>query len=67
MRATALEQRGAVLARVRPRQRSSSGCAVELGRALVEHERQRADAFGDQPHRAMHDGVLPEALARNAA
>jgi hypothetical protein len=64
MRGHAFQKRGAVLARVRPRQQIEQRMLVKLGGALVQHERQPADALGGEPHRAMHDGVAAIAFAR---
>jgi hypothetical protein len=37
---------------------------IAFGGSLIENERQRTYAFGDQPHRAIDDGVARIAFAR---
>jgi hypothetical protein len=64
MRRDAFQERCAVLARVRPRDQIEQRMRGQLAGAVIEHEGQRADALGGQPHRAMHDGVLGVARAR---
>ena len=64
MRVERLEERRAVLARVRPREQIEQRMAVALGLALIEQQRHRGGVLRDQLHRAMHDGVLQIALAR---
>jgi hypothetical protein len=44
--------------------RLSSGWLSRSSAPFLEDKRQRADVFGDQPHRAINDGVARIAFAR---
>jgi len=64
MRGNRFEERCAILTRVRSPHEIEQRMVVALVRTFVEDKRQRADVFGDQPHRAINDGVARIAFAR---
>jgi hypothetical protein len=64
MRGHGFKQGRAVLARIRSPDKIEQRMGIALVGAFIKNEGQRTNAFGDQPHRAVDDGVSRIALAR---
>ena len=64
MRCHRLHQARPILAGIGPRDQVEQRMRIVLARILMQQERNRADALGDQPHRAVHHRVLGVAFPR---